>query len=212
MSRARSDQGARNQYGPKDWIAAASRVLVNRSVDAIGIESLAKELGVTKGSFYWHFKDREDLLRRMLTSWRDAATEQIIFRFESRNLPARELIRDLLSLPFRGAAAKDAASIELAIRAWGRRDDMARSMVNEVDGKRLSYIAQCFSALGFGIAEARARGFLLYSYELSESILEEQGTESQIAERRAFVESLFLGARETEDRPAPVTPARQRQK
>lgn len=198
MPRARSDQEGRNQYGPEDWIAAASNVLVNRSVDAIGVESLAKELGVTKGSFYWHFKDREDLLRRVLTSWRGAATERIIFRFESRNLPARELIRDLLSLPFRGEAAKDAASIELAIRAWGRRDEMARAVVEEVDGKRLSYIAQCFSALGFGIAEARSRAFLLYSYELSESILAGQGTASQKSERRGFVERLLLGAREVE--------------
>ena len=46
-----------------------------------------------------------------------------------------------------------------------------RQILDEVDAKRLSYIAQCFSALGFGIAEARGRAFALYSYELSESLL-----------------------------------------
>ena len=192
MPRTTVDEKARAQFGPEVWIAAATKVLLNRSIDAVGVEALAKELGVTKGSFYWHFKDRNDLLRRMLIAWRDSATEQIITNFERRSLPPQELIRDLLGLPFRGDTAREAASIELAIRAWGRRDEMARSMIDEVDEKRLSYIAQCFSSLGFSIAEARSRAFVLYSYELSESILESQGTKIQKGERRAFVERLLL--------------------
>src|ERR1700758_4279177 len=111
MADTKATQGGRGQFGPDDWIRAAHRVLESRSIDAVRVEVLAKEMGVTKGSFYWHFKDRDDLLQRMLTAWRDAATEQIIFRFESRGLPARELIRDLLTLPFRGESAKEAAAI-----------------------------------------------------------------------------------------------------
>ena len=191
---------ARNQLGPADWIAAARRLLVSRSIDAVRVEVLAKELDVTRGSFYWHFRDRDDLLQRMLTAWRDEATEQIIYRFESRSLPPRELIRDLLSLPFRGEAAQEAAATELAIRAWARRDELARQVLDEVDAKRLSYIAQCFSALGFGIAEARSRAFALYSYELSESLLAHQGTDAQKAERRSFMEKLLLGEAESPDR------------
>jgi len=192
MADTHASQGNRGQFGPEVWIAEARKLLVTKSIDAVRVEALAKEMGVTKGSFYWHFKDRDDLLKRMLMAWRDEATEQIIFRFESRGLPARELVRDLLSLPFHGAAAQQAAATELAIRAWGRRDEVARAIVDEVDAKRLSYIAQCFSALGYSIAEARARAFVLYSYELSESLLSDQGTPAQKAERRAFVEKLLL--------------------
>jgi len=182
----------RNQLTPEDWIRAARNLLVSRSVDAVRVEVLAKEMSVTRGSFYWHFKDRDDLLHRMLMAWRDEATEQIIYRFERRGLPPRELIRDLLSLPFRGAAAQEAASTELAIRAWARRDERVRQIVDEVDAKRLSYVAQCFSALGFGIGEARARAFALYSYELSESLLSNQGTPAQKDERKALMERLLL--------------------
>jgi hypothetical protein len=132
------------------------------------------------------------LIRRMLTAWRDAATEQIIFRFESRGLSARELIRDLLTLPFRGASAKEAAATELAIRAWARRDDAARSVLDEVDAKRLTYITQCFRALGFSATESKSRAFGLYSYELSESLLSNQGTTKQKDDRRAFMEKLLL--------------------
>ncbi|AJC22907.1 TetR/AcrR family transcriptional regulator [Pandoraea pulmonicola] len=192
MPRAKAGEKTRVQFGPDDWIAAATRVLVNRSIDAVGVESLAKELGVTKGSFYWHFKDRNDLLRRMLTAWRDRATEQIIASFESRKLPPRKLIQDLLDLPSREVMAHESASIELAIRAWGRRDEMARAVIEEVDAKRLSYIAQCFSALGFNIGDARTRAFVLYGYEVSESIVGGKSSKAQKAERRAFMERMLL--------------------
>jgi AcrR family transcriptional regulator len=192
MADTKTSQSSRGQFGPADWIRAAQKILECRSIDSVRVEVLAKEMGVTKGSFYWHFKDRDDLLRRMLVAWRDEATERIIFNFESRGLSARELIRDLLSLPFRGAAAQEAGSMELAIRAWARRDEMARSVLDEVDGKRLAYITRCFRALDFGLPEARSRAFALYSYELSESLLSNQGTPKQKDERRAFIEKLLL--------------------
>ncbi len=103
-----------------------------------------------------------------------------------------ELIGDLLSLPFRGRAAQRAARVELAIRAWARRDAMARHAVDEVDSRRISYIAQCFSALGFGIAQVRSRAFVLYAYEVAESLLFNQGTPTQKLQRSQLVERLLL--------------------
>lgn len=186
------DTSTKVQLTPDDWIQAAADVLVDKSVDAVRVEVLSKNLGVTRGSFYWHFKDRDDLLRQLLVRWHDRATEQIIERFEKRNIKPRELLRDLLLLPFRGETAKAAAATELAIRGWARRDETARQFVDEVDNKRLSYIAQCFSALGFDITEARMRAFALYSYEISESLLSNQGNEKQRNERRAFMERILL--------------------
>lgn len=177
---------------PADWIAAATTVLVDRGIDAVRVDLLARELEVTRGSFYWHFKDREDLLKAVLNGWRDAATEQVIHRFEGRNADARALIAELISLPFRGRAAERAARIELAIRAWARRDALARAAVDEVDARRIAYIAQCFSALGFPIAEARARAFVLYAYEVAESLLARQGTAAQKKERSALLQRLVL--------------------
>lgn len=195
-----SDVPNKNQLTPQDWIRAAAELLTDKSIDAVRVEVLSKNLGVTRGSFYWHFKDRDDLLRQLLTWWHDTATEQIIDQFEKRNIKPRELLRDLLALPFHGEAAKVAASIELAIRGWARRDLLARQFVDAVDNKRLSYIAQCFSALGFDISEARMRAFVLYSYEISESLLSNQGTDNQKEERRAFMERMLLQAMEPEGR------------
>ena len=142
-----------------------------------------------------HFKDRNDLLSRVLMFWRDAATAQVIQRFETSRVPPRELIEELISLPFRGQTAIDTASIELGIRAWARRDAAARKVVSEVDAQRLSYIAQCFSALGFCIADARHSAFMLYSCMVTESLLEDQGTPEQQAQRREYIKRMVLEAR-----------------
>ncbi|MBX3608885.1 MAG: TetR/AcrR family transcriptional regulator [Hydrogenophaga sp.] len=182
---------ARNPLTPDTWIEAATEVLVNQGIDHVRVDLLAQQLGVTRGSFYWHFKDREDLLRRVLQAWRETATENLTVRLESAHADPLEQLRDVLSLPFRGRAAARAARIELAIRAWARRDQMARFAVDEADASRIGYIAQLFSAIGFPVLEARARAFMLYGYIVSESQMPSLSTEAQKQERRAFAERLF---------------------
>jgi AcrR family transcriptional regulator len=189
---ARPAAAERTSLTPEDWLAAATERLVHHGADSIRIDVLAKEMGASRGSFYWHFKDRDALLQRVLTAWRDQATEQLIDRFEREHTEPRELLRSLLSLPFRGKAARRAANIELAIRAWARSDTMARHAVDDVDSRRIAYIAQVFSALGFPIREARARAFALYAYEVAESLLFAQGTDAQKAERSQMLERLLL--------------------
>ena len=183
---------AKSQLTPADWIAAATHVLRDQSIDAVRVDVLAKVLNVTRGSFYWHFKDRNDLLERVLKSWRDAATEQIIHRFENSGATPEMLIKELLLLPFRGQSAQDSASIELAIRGWARRDDLARQAQEGVDAQRLSYITQCFEALSLPHEEAKLRAFMLYGYILSESLLHTQGTEKDRQARRTFIEQTVL--------------------
>lgn len=175
-----------------DWVERATVVLVDEGVDRVRVDHLARLLGVTRGSFYWHFKDRDDLLRHVLERWRADATEMIIQRFEGQRGEPRALIRDLLSLPFRGRRAARAARLELAIRDWARRDEAAQHALDDVDSRRISYIAQCFSALGYDIGEARARAFILYGYEVAESLLPRQGNAAQKTERSALVERLLL--------------------
>lgn len=191
-STALAEPAPRTSLNREDWTTAATEVLHEQSIDAVRIETLAAQLKVTRGSFYWHFRNRNELLESVLTGWRNSATEQVIDHFERRIVDPHTQIRELLTLPFRGRAARRAAATELAIRDWARRDDMARKVVDEVDAVRLSYIAQSFSALGLEIPEARHRAFALYAYQVSESLMSAQGTDAQKRERRAFMESLLL--------------------
>ena len=167
-------------------------MLVDQGIDHVRVDVLAGQLGVTRGSFYWHFRDREDLLRRVLQAWSERSTAQLTKRLETARDDPREQLRDVISLPFRGRAAVRAARIELAIRAWARRDAMARQAVDESDASRIGYHAEIFQALGFAPEEAAMRAFLLYSYEVAESLLQGQGTPAQRQARRAYVERLML--------------------
>jgi AcrR family transcriptional regulator len=182
---------ARTTLTPEAWIEAATEVLVDQGIDHVRVDVLANQLKVTRGSFYWHFKDREELLRRVLQAWREGSTEQLTARLEKAHADPREQLNDLLTLPFRGRAATRAARIELAIRAWARRDETVRHAVDESDAMRMGYIAQVFSALGFPVLEARWRAFVLYSYLVGESLMSNQGSAAQRAERARFVEQLI---------------------
>jgi AcrR family transcriptional regulator len=182
---------AKTSLTPEAWIDAATDVLVDRGIDHVRVDILAGELKVTRGSFYWHFRDREDLLRRVLKAWGERATEQLTARLERAGSDAQAQLRDVISLPFRGRAAARGARIELAIRAWARRDEMARKAVDEADASRIAYHEAIFAALGFEADESRSRAFLLYSYEVAESLLHRQGTSAQREERRGFVERLL---------------------
>jgi len=183
---------ARTRLTPEAWVEAATEVLVDHGIDHVRVDVLAVQLGVTRGSFYWHFRDREDLLRRVLTAWQERATDALTRRLAQAhgNSPQQQL-RDVISLPHRGRAAGRAARIELAIRAWARRDAMAREVLDQADASRIAYHAQLFEALGFAPDEARLRAFTLYGLEVAESVLHRQGDAAARRARQAFVEALM---------------------
>jgi AcrR family transcriptional regulator len=182
---------SRTALTPERWVEAATDLLVDQGIDSVRVDLLARTLQVTRGSFYWHFKDRDELLRAVLEAWRARSTEQLTRRLQSAHDDPRAQIRDLISLPFRGRSALRAARIELAIRDWARRDAIVRAFVDEADAARIGYHAQVFSALGFGMLEARSRAFLLYSYEVAESIFGSQGSAAEREERARFVEQII---------------------
>ena len=146
------------------WARAGLDILAEHGVDGVRVEPLAKRLGVTKGSFYWHFRDRADLLDAMLESWRRRATLAIIERVDLSGQSAETRLRTLLALAFAGPNAEKGTDVELAIRLWGRRDLRARQILAEVDELRLSYFTQLLESAGMAGDEARAPALLSYSY------------------------------------------------
>jgi AcrR family transcriptional regulator len=189
--RAAAEDPNRTALTPEAWVEAATEVLVDQGIDHVRVDVLARELGVTRGSFYWHFRDREDLLRRVLQAWRDRATDALTRRLERADASPHARLRDVISLPHRGRAAERAARIELAIRAWARRDAMAREAVDEADSQRIDYHRQIFEALGFTAEQARLRAFVVYSCEVAESVLHRQGPVADRKRRQQFLEALM---------------------
>lgn len=153
------------------WVDAAFDLLAEGGIDAVRIDPLAKRLGVTRGSFYWHFKDRAALHSAVLKQWRKWATYQVGNRVEQATADPGERLRRTLALPSKGARAKRAAAIEMAIRQWARRDGEAASAVQRIDHHRLSYYAKLFGEIGHNEKEARKRAYLFYAALMSQAII-----------------------------------------
>jgi AcrR family transcriptional regulator len=169
-----------------DWIRAGLRRLARKGVEAVRVEPLARQLGVTKGSFYWHFRDRAELLDALLEEWAETATEAIIVRSEAAGSDPRARLERLTGL----ATDHFDAELELALRDWGRHDPSARRVLDEVDGRRMSYLRQLLRESGFDAPEAEARTFLIYSALFGHSLLPD--SHGRFSRKRVLSEALEL--------------------
>lgn len=151
-----------------DWIQAAYRTLSESGWTALNVEALAKRLGVTKGSFYWHFKDRNALLAAVLERWNE---QLVISRTEASGGTPTQKIRYMLDIVVTAGRPGRRGSLELAMRSWARQDSEVARVVEAVDQRRLDYTAGLFRQAGFGAREADARAMLLFSYIFSQGIL-----------------------------------------
>lgn len=152
----------RVQLDPERWIEAAIEVLARDGVSGLRVELLAKRCGVTKGSFYWHFKDRQALIDAVLEFWKEGRIRDI--EKTTAVLPGKE--RDQLHylIEVYGASRnRKGMAIELAVRDWARHDAQAAAIVESVDLYRLECTQQLFVTAGMSDAEAKSRSLLLYA-------------------------------------------------
>ncbi|MEM9068661.1 MAG: TetR/AcrR family transcriptional regulator [Myxococcota bacterium] len=144
--------------GPEEWIAAGARMLGDGGWEKVKVEPLARMLGVTKGSFYWHFGSRRELLGAIVEAWEEESTLAVA-RYVDRNASnAEERLRLLWSLRDDGHL-----ETELAIRDLATRDDEVLVVVERVDTARLGYLRRNFRDLGLSAAETEVRSMLFYS-------------------------------------------------
>lgn len=138
------------------WIEAGLLVLARSGIEAVRVERLAEELRVTKGSFYWHFKDRGALLTAMLEAWAAKSTGEIIARADEGGAPAARLKR-LFEIVVQGDGRLDRA-----IRSWAAQNETAAEAARRVDARRFGYLKALFLGLGFAEDVALARARLVY--------------------------------------------------
>jgi len=175
-----------NRLGRDAWVDAAFERLGAGGVEAVRVEPLAKDLGVTKGSFYWHFRDRDDLLDAVLEAWEARETDHYIAAAEAESGQPGERLRRF----FRTVLADHAARApELAVRDWARHDKRTAEAVLKVDARRSAYLQERFVEAGQPQGEARARAALLYSLLVGEVMIRRRETPDERADRlnRALV-------------------------
>ncbi|MFU8778555.1 MAG: TetR/AcrR family transcriptional regulator [Roseovarius sp.] len=135
-----------------DWLLAGFEALCVQGPAALGAEPLARRLGATKGSFYWHFTDVPAYSRALLTLWQDEATRVLEAASEAATAAAR--LRDTAQAMAATAQAESLVQrAESAIRAWAGTDPVAAEAVARVDAARLARLHRLLSACDIGNLE-----------------------------------------------------------
>lgn len=145
-----------DQLSAEDWLNHGLKTLAEEGFTALRVVPLAKAMGVSRGSFYWHFADIEAFHAGILKLWRDIAAERIIADVDAAagNDNALEL---LLRRVF-----DERLALENAVRRWAVVDAAARGAVQGIDKRRLSYVEGLLRAAGISPDDARTRAHILY--------------------------------------------------
>ena len=164
-------------------------VLATGGIDLVRVDNLAKKLKITRGSFYYHFDNRQELLQAILEQWRAKATEAVIESLKKHALTPQEQLIELITLPYKGDRSFKAASIEISLRAWARRDPVAKAAVQEVDSYRISYIEKLFTEMGHPQEQAADIAHLVYSFLVATSLManEDSATDQTQRARRLAI-------------------------
>lgn len=165
------------KLGRHDWLTVGLKVLAESGIEAVRVEPLAKLMNVTKGSFYWHFKNREDLLEAMLQEWGTRETDDIIKQVEEVGGDASAKLLNLFQLAY-----EDDGQLERAMRTWAANDARAERAIAWIDRRRLDYLQDLFLQIGFPTVEAKTRARLAYYSWVGEFTV---GISSSQAERLA---------------------------
>jgi AcrR family transcriptional regulator len=172
---------SRIRLSREDWIRAALQALADHGPSGVAVERLAAGLGTTKGSFYWHFKDREELITETLATWEREETDAQIEEMKEVADPVERLrMGAVMATEYEEAENPDVRLLPSAA------DPVVGKVLKRVQRKRLDFIAQMFREAGFTPAESRLRARLAYSIVLGwqqQRLIE--GSEGATARERA---------------------------
>jgi AcrR family transcriptional regulator len=148
----------RGRVTREDWTMAALRALARGGVAAVAVDVLAGELGITRGSFYWHFKDREALLVAAVELWEQRTTADFIARLASLDDPEDKLCEGLRT----ALGAEVVPGLEPALVAHAD-DPVIAPVLTRVIERRIAFLAEIYAELGLTPAVARRQAVLAYA-------------------------------------------------
>ena len=150
------------------WIEQGLQALAAGGPDAVRVEALAKELGVTKGGFYGSFADREALLEAMLDTWERESTDDVLDRVEREGGDPRTKIQRAGVLTF---SDDRLLPIDLAVRDWARRDEAVALRLRRVDNRRMALLREMIGTFCPDPDEVEARSLLAFCVAIGEHFL-----------------------------------------
>ena len=151
----------------EDWICGALELLITAGVEGVKIVPLAERLGVTSGSFYWHFKNRRELHDALLDYWEREMTDAAIEAAKHFEGTPKERIWRLMEHVMTAGMAR----FDLAIWHWAQSDAAVQKVFQRTLDKRFAFARWMFVEAGFSKTQAEARGRLMVIYMMGESTL-----------------------------------------
>lgn len=176
------------RLGVNDWLNAALDALLEGGIEAVQITVLSRHLGVTRGSFYWHFESREGLLTALLTEWRSRNTGVMVDAISDAGT-LDDAILALFSVWVDHSRFN--SKLDQAIRDWARHDGAVLAAVKAEDDARVAAIAGLFERHGYTKTESFVRARVIYFTQISFYALNVEDDET-LAERMSYLSAYFL--------------------
>jgi AcrR family transcriptional regulator len=154
----------------EDWLSIALDTLISDGVESVRILTLSQKLGISRSSFYWYFKSRQDLLDQLLDHWRNKNTRYIV---ERAMRPSPTITRAVLNI-FECWLNEDLFNprLDFAIRAWSRRSPEVHDIIHAADDERVDAMRKMFLRYGYGEDDAFVRARVLYFQQIGYYSLE----------------------------------------
>jgi AcrR family transcriptional regulator len=149
------------------WLEAGLKALEKGGVQSVRVESLAKDLSISKSGFYWHFRDREHLLNEVRTFWQSEFTDVAANSSEIQNASPLDRINLLTTM----IHEQNLARYDLAFLAWAMHDEDTHKIVENVIASRLGALRAAFSELGCQGADLEMRTQVFVAYQTIRSFL-----------------------------------------
>ncbi|HUV23222.1 MAG TPA: TetR/AcrR family transcriptional regulator [Gammaproteobacteria bacterium] len=175
----------RSQLQRFDWLQKALEIFVDEGIDAIRITRLADDLGVTRGSFYWHFQNREDLLDSLVSYWKDKNTAAITESMAQASSLANGIFRFFETCI--DAVLFD-PRLDLALREWARRSPAIHALVDDEDAARIEALRQFYLRFDYSMPQALIRARVLYYSQIGFYAL---GTSESLQTRLQYTDAYF---------------------
>lgn len=155
---------------PADWEQAALALIAEKGIAALRVEPLARRLGITKGSFYWHFPGRDELLARALQRWEQQDSQHLKLSLHAATEPTERLT------DFVWRTSRQTLTHRIYVALCASPDDpRIGPVLRRVTERRLKYLANALEELGLDAIKARHRANLMYSSYVGYLQLQAQG-------------------------------------
>jgi AcrR family transcriptional regulator len=182
----------RVRLSSNEWLLAARDALISGGIAAVKVEPLAASLGVTVGSFYWHFQGRAALYSKLLDNWKSANSAAMVTAAALKGATAEERFSAFINVWV--TESDYSSAYDAAVRDWARTSDEVRSAVHAVDALRISLLSAIFEDLGYDCDRAEVRARIAYFHQVGFYALDLRDEEqTRLRLRPLYVEALRDG-------------------